>query len=510
VRLTEIGGLSLARQLLQAQEYWRVKGLRADVVILNEHPVEYLDEVQNLLTSLVEEPRWAGWKDRPGGMYLLRSDGMPDAERILLSAVARVVVRGDMGELSPQLDRPTPWLDPSRVALTRAVHDPEPASVSAPVPPLVMENRYGGFTPDGREYIVVLDGDRETPLPWSNVLANPTFGTIVSASGSAFTWAENSRENRLTPFANDPTSDPTSEAIFLRDEESGAVWGATPGPLPRSSAAGRWVIRHGAGVTRYQHSTAGLDQELALFVPPEDPVKIAVLTLANTSGRPRRFTAYGYVEWTLGPPRARERRFVVTDVDASGALTARNAYNTDFAGRVAFWRASETAASYTCDRTDFVGRNRTLANPAALLREQLAGRVGAGLDPCAALQIPVVLEAGETRRIAFVLGQGLDAAHAAQLIGRYATVAAADAALGRTERNWDDILGAIQVKTPDDSFDLIVNRWLLYQTLASRVWARSGPSQPGGAFGFRDQLQDVLALVHTRPDITRAHLLRAA
>ena len=370
-----------------------------------------------------------------------------------------------------------------------------------------MDNGTGGFTPDGREYVVVLEGDRETPLPWSNVLANPDFGTLMSASGSAFTWAENSRENRLTPFANDPITDPTGEAIFLRDDDSGAVWGATPAPLPRRANAGRWVIRHAAGATRYQHASAGLEQELAVFVAPDDPVKLSVLTLTNNSSARRRLSVYGYVEWCMGPPRAGERRFVTTERDeATGAIFARNHYNTEFGDRVSFWHATEAAYSFTCDRADFVGRNRTLAGPAALFRDRLAGRSGAGLDPCAALHLCVEIDAGATRRIAFVLGQGRDGAHAAALAAHYASLTHVEAACANAERAWDETLGAVQVRTPDDSFDLVTNRWLLYQALSCRLWARSGPYQPGGAFGFRDQLQDVLALTLCAPgSLSRAH-----
>jgi cyclic beta-1,2-glucan synthetase len=374
-----------------------------------------------------------------------------------------------------------------------------------------MENGIGGFTRDGREYIVVLDGDRETPLPWSNVLANPAFGTIVSSSGSAFTWAGNSRENRLTPFANDPLSDPTGEAFYVRDDDSGAVWGATPGPLPRRADGSRWVIRHAAGVTRCQHAVAGIEQDVAIFVAPEDPVKVTVLTLTNTTEERRRISVFGYVEWSLGPPRAGERRFVVTEMDdATGVLLARNTYNADFGASIAFWRATTPPRSHTGDRADFVGRHRTLSAPAALFRERLAGRTGAGLDPCGALHVVLEIEPGESRSVAFVLGQGRDRAHAIELAARYSSLAQAEATLAATERLWDDLLGALQIHTPDDSFDLIVNRWLIYQTLACRVWGRSGPSQPGGAFGFRDQLQDVLALLYVRPDICRAHLLLAA
>jgi cyclic beta-1,2-glucan synthetase len=512
LRVTEVESLPLVRQLLNAQEYWRVKGLRADVIILNEHAADYLDEMQQLLTRMVQEPPWAGWAGKPGGVLLLRAEGMAEADRRLLAAVARVVLPGDLGDLLPQLEHPAPWLyDEHDVPPSAQLQAPPPASTPVPVPLLVMENGLGGFTPDGREYVVVLDGDRETPLPWSNVLANPAFGTIVSSTGSAFTWSGNSRENRLTPFANDPLTDPTAEAFYLRDEESGVVWGATPAPLPRRPDAGRWVIRHAAGVTRYQHAVGAMRQELAVFVAPEDPVKVSMLTLTNDSDERRRISVFGYVEWCMGPPRSGERRFVVTEHDdEAGVLLAKNTYNAEFRDAVSFLRPTEAVQSSTGDRAEFVGRNRTLSAPAALFRERLGGRTGAGFDPCGAQQVVLELQPGETRRVAFVLGQGRDRAHAMELAARYATLDGVEAALAESQRMWDDILGAVQIRTPDDSFDLIVNRWLLYQTLACRVWARSGPYQPGGAFGFRDQLQDVLALMYVRPDLCREHLLHAA
>ena len=512
VRVTEADSSPLVRQVLRAQEYWRINGLRADVVIVNDHPAEYLDETHGMLRGIIQEPRWAGWIDKPGGVFLVRSDGMAEADRRLLGAVARVILRGDLGDIGAQLHRPTPWIfDDRRLPPGTDIVAPEPAAEPVGVPPLVMANGIGGFTPDGREYVIVFEGGRETPLPWSNVLANPSFGTIVTASGAAFSWRDNSRENRLTPFANDPISDPTGEAIFLRDDESGAAWGATPGPLPRAANHGRWVVRHAAGVTRFQHAVAGLDQELAIAVDPDDPVKVAVLALRNTSSTPRRVSVFGYVEWVLGPPRPDDRRFVVTEVDAgSGVLFARNHYNTEFGAHVAVWRATEPIASYTCDRGEFVGRHRSLARPAGLLRPRLTGRHGGGLDPCGALQVTLELQPGETRRVAFVLGQGGDRQQAIDIARRYASTEQAAAVVERAERAWDATLGAVQVHTPDDSFDLLVNRWLLYQSLSCRVWARSGPSQPGGAYGFRDQLQDVIALIYTRPELCREHLLLVA
>jgi len=510
VQIDEPEDVGIVRQLLRAHEYWRMKQLAVDLVILNERAPSYVQDLQALLETLLRTSQSAGPHDGHGlhgNVYILRADRVTATQRDVLQSVARAVLSNRRGTLADQMARAqrpdaAPPAQPRRPAVA-------PANVTARGPDLELFNGLGGFERDGREYVTVLDEGRWTPSPWINVIANAGFGFQVSESGSGYTWSVNSRENQLTAWSNDAVSDPPGETIYVRDEETGDLWGPTA--LPIHEGASPYVIRHGQGYTRFDHVSHGIALELLQLVALDDPIKISRLTLTNESGRPRRLSVTAYVEWVLGVSRHAAAPFVVTEIDGkTGAMFARNAMRREFGARVAFADLGGTQAAWTADRTEFLGRNGTPDHPAALApRRRLSGRVGAGLDPCSALQTTIELAAGSRAEVVFFLGEAANPEEARELIVRYRTrdVAAALRAVGE---RWDEVLGTVQVKTPDRSMDILLNRWLLYQTLACRVWARSALYQAGGAYGFRDQLQDVMALVVAEPALARQHVLRAA
>jgi cyclic beta-1,2-glucan synthetase len=513
--LLQIGdptNIELVRQLVQAHAYWRLKGLAVDLVIWIEEHMGYRQLFHEQIMGLIAAGVEANVTDRPGGIFVRSGEQIPDEDRVLLQTVARAILTDHQGTLAEQMNRrdpleeTVPCLTPTRA---HRADQPAPQTTSAPSrPDLIFFNGLGGFTPDGREYVITTAPGHVTPAPWVNVLANPHFGTVVSESGSAYTWSENAHEFRLTPWGNDPVSDASGEAFYLRDEESGHFW--SPTPLP-SRGSTPYISRHGFGYSVFEHTEGGIGSELWVYVALDAAVKFMVLKVRNTSGRSRRLSVTGYVEWVLGDLRQKSAPYVVTEIDpGSGAILARNPYNTEFADRVAFFDTNGATRIVSGDRTAFVGRNGTLRSPSALTRARLSGKVGAALDPCAAIQIPFELVDGQEHEIVFTLGVGRDAEDAANLLKRCRDSAAARAALEAVWQHWAHTLGAVQVETPDPALNVLTNGWLLYQTLACRLWARSGFYQSGGAFGFRDQLQDAMALVHAAPHLLREHLLLCA
>ncbi len=494
--------------LLAAHQLWRRHALECDLVILQTGGSGYAEPLRDRLAIQLGELGLASLLGRRGGIHLLFADQIGADQARLLEVSARFVVDEDDGGIEAALAHAleTP-VELPQFSPVRAAAYPEGTAGRARER-LEFDNGFGGFAAEGREYAIRLDAGVTTPAPWCNVLANDAFGCIVSEAGLGFSWALNSGENRLTPWTNDPVTDRAVEALYLRDEETGARWTVSPAPMGRAQTCN---VRHGSGFTRWTKQSHGLDQEMTAFTAPSAPVKLVRLRLTNQLEQPRRVTATYYAEWLLGALPSRGRDHILCDYDEqSGAVFARSHWSPDFAGRVAFVGASERVHSYTSSRTEFLGREGDPADPAGLRRWGLAGEDGAGGDPCAAYQIHIDLLPAATAEFVFVLGQGADEQEARALVAAWASVEAANRALAALDEEWDNVLGAITVRSPDRSFDIMANRWLLYQARSSRIMARAGFHQAGGAVGFRDQLQDVLALLHVEPARARAQILLCA
>ncbi len=509
LQIADAANIDLVRQLVQAHAYWRLKGLAVDLVIWNDDHDVYRQQLQEQIMGLIAAGVEAHYVDRPGGIFVRQAEQISIEDRILFQSVARVIIADARGTLSEQIGRRAP----AEVRIPRLVPTlgRRPEAHFATVLPrddLILRNGIGGFTPDGREYVIAPLLGEATPVPWVNVIANPRFGTVVSETGHAYTWCENAHLFRLTPWHNDPVGDASGEAIYIRDEETGHFWSPAS---PHRDGSAPYVTRHGFGYSVFEHVEDGVHSELTVFVALDAGIKFSSLKVSNRSGRPRRLSATGYLEWVLADLRAKSAMHVTTEIDSrNGALYARNRYHTEFAEWVAFFDVDDPNRTVTGDRTEFLGRNGTLRDPAAMHRTHLSGRVGAALDPCAAMQVPFDLADGQDYEVHFRLGAASNADAASALVKRFRGSAVARETLEAVVRHWQRQLACIQVETPDPALDVMTNGWLLYQVIACRLFARSGYYQSGGAFGFRDQLQDVMALVHAEPQLARAQIALCA
>ncbi|MHC5352222.1 GH36-type glycosyl hydrolase domain-containing protein [Metapseudomonas furukawaii] len=509
VQIADAANIELVRQLVQAHAYWRQKGLAVDLVIWNEDSAGYRQQLQDLIMGLITSGAEASLIDRSGGIFVRPAQQLSQEDRTLIKAVARIILSDTAGTLHDQILRRQP-----KASWPRFDVDLLPSPVPPPLPPaaadpgLCLANAYGGFSRDGSEYVLKLEPGVTTPAPWVNVLANPLFGSVVSESGSAYTWNLNAHEFRLTPWHNDAVRDAGGEALYLRDDETGRYWSATPLPRPGKCP---YLIRHGFGYSCFEHREDGIESELWVYVALDTPIKYSLLKIRNLSGLPRKLSITGYVEWVLGDLRDKTAIHLVTEFDSgTGALLARNAFSMEFPGRVAFFAMDPPSRCHTADRSEFIGRNGNLQAPAAMQEGPLLGRCGGGLDPCAALQASVELAPGASGEWVFCLGAERDAGSALELLRSALGPGVAHGALQAVREHWRETLGQVQVETAEPTVDLMLNGWLLYQVIASRFLARSGYYQSGGAYGFRDQLQDSMAMLHSAPQSARQHLLLCA
>ena len=499
--------IDLVIQMIKAHTFWQLKGLAVDLVIWNEDHGTYRQVLQDQILGMIT----AGnnlTHNVPGNIYVKSTDQISPEDRILFESVARVIIRDDKGSLADQINNS--GLQKGYPALLQTIKDAFPAKNNAQplhLPDdLQFYNGTGGFSADGKEYKICTNLLTKTPAPWVNVIANPYFGTIASENGSAYTWAINAHEYRITPWSDDPVSDGGGEAFYIRDEESGFFWSPAPYPAQGDTP---YITTHGFGYTTYEHCNDAVHTEMKVYVDKEWPIKFVVIKIKNQSGRAHKLSATGFLEIILGDVRSKTNMNIVSEQDAkSGALLFRNRYNQAFSERVAFFKVNGGGNfSYTADRKEFIGRNRSLANPAAMKRSRLSGSMGAAIDACGALQVKFDLADGEEKEIVFQIGSESTTAAAMNLIQKFDNRDAVIQSLAEVREYWRETLSAVQVTTPDNALNVLANGWLTYQTMASRLFARSGFYQSGGAFGFRDQLQDVLSILHSKPQMAREQIL---
>lgn len=502
-------------KLLKAHEYLRRMGVSFDLVILNESEEGYQQRLHEALMR-VSEHNVDRLGARPTGVYIINTEQLSTEDRTLLFATARIVLKADGLSLNSQLKvKKSKTIVPE---LLVPVHDSEhmDATQQPDISELLFFNGWGGFSPNGKEYRIIHKNGNHLPAPWINVIANSQFGCLVSELGTGYTWWRNSREFKLTTWSNDPVLDPPSEMCYLRDEESGDLWSATASSMNTDKA---YIINHGRGFTRIHHERHGIEHEMTIAVPLDDSVKVLKFRIRNNTKIVRKISLTYYAEWVLGVRRQGSAPFIVTDWDStSNVLLAHNVYQESFRDAHAFLgiypqdnpseeqiiSSTEDGVnlSWTADRTEFIGRDGTLEQPIAMTRTSLSCQSGTFHDPCGAVQAKVTLKPESERIVYILLGCESSREAAVDLASKYSKAIACEQALAYINDYWEETLDQISVITPCKEMDIMLNGWLLYQSLACRMWARSAFYQAGGAYGFRDQLQDSLALLHTRPNLT--------
>ncbi|CCJ33635.1 GH36-type glycosyl hydrolase domain-containing protein [Caloramator australicus] len=503
VTIDKIEDIDIVKTMLKAHEYWRNKGLKLDLVILNQDESSYLQPLRDLIQDTVMRSVTRDLLNRSGGIYVLNANEIEMKDVTLLFTVAKLIIHAQKGSISKQIKLLPTSLESQKLE----IEIPNGNEVSSEIekPQLEFFNEYGGFDLKNKEYIIKLKENNYTPLPWSNVIANKKFGFLITEGGGGYTWFENSRENKITPWSNDPVSDPPSEIIYLRDEHTREFWSLTPNPIRQNI---NYFIHHGIGYTIFKQFSHNIYQELLCFVPKDDSVKINLIKLCNNSNIERKIALFYYIRPMLGVSEHSTQQFIVTDIlSNTGTIIFKNNYNSDFPDSIGFVDCSEIKDSFTCDRMEFIGPYKNLKTPYGLFKDELSNTFGAGLDPCVAIKISITLNPKEEKEIALLLGAANSKDEIEKLIKKYKEINTCKTEFENVKQSWSSLLEIVQVDTPEKSMNIMLNSWLIYQTLCCRIYARSAFYQSGGAFGFRDQLQDVLSLLNIAPEITKEQII---
>ncbi|KAA8669438.1 cyclic beta 1-2 glucan synthetase [Clostridium sp. WLY-B-L2] len=505
--------IDFVRQLLRAQEYWTLKNLSVDLVLLNLEDSSYMQPLQNKLRDIVNNSLSRIRRNKDGRVFILNKSEVKEEDVNFLKAVSRFVIDGQEGELFKQFMCSMDSLEDERVRnLGDFVYNKNGkviSSYSFEIPLLRYFNDIGGFSKDGKSYIIVLKNYSNTPAPWINVISNRRFGFHISESGISYTWNKNSRENKLTEWSNDPVMDGEAESLYVKDEETGHIWSISPGPVRDS---GQYVIEHGFGYSIFKHEADQIVGQMTVFADIEDSVKVCRIKLHNIGKRKRILSIIYYAKLVLGVCHEQTAQYIYTGVDKEHEyIYAKNPYSQYFKDGICYLKIlGGKQMSYTGVRTEFIGRQGNVWRPEGLCLKNLSNTVGAGFDPCMAQNVKVELDANSEGEIIVLFGQEDNFEEINRVIEKYSNAGSIQQELKNSQDYWKSTLETIQVNTPDDSMNIMLNGWLMYQVISCRYWSRTAFYQSGGAYGFRDQLQDVSAISYIRPDITREHIIYSA
>ncbi len=513
VRFYDMNDMAMVKNMLICHKYLKHKGIAHDLVLLNEYPTSYIKSFEDEVDFLIRYNQTTVSKTIRGNVFHIQASHLSLVDKEDLLLLSRVVIDSKLGTIEQQILEITksnskasvPYLKTTKKVNTLS-KDTHPT-----LDKLSFYNGLGGFADDGREYKMNINYKKSlyTPCPWANIIANKNIGTVITESGSSYTWFADSYDNRLTKRIDDPLIDRSSEIFYLRDEETGDFWNPTPLPIKSPHT---YIVSHGLGFTKFEHKSRGIDQSMVVHVPVEDNVKIVKFKFTNTTKIIKKLSLTGFFEMSVGGANRQDNKdYLKTTLDkTTGAIIVKNIFSESFKKVLAFVDLNAGNSLVTNDREEFLGKGGDVNNPAALHREKLSNIIHDDVDHCVALETFFTLNPGEEIEIISLLGGGYSIEAVHKLIAKYRSLTHYHSSLKEIESNWNNLLNKVQIKTPDQSLNILFNFRLIHQVMSSRLLARTGYYQPSGAYGFRDQLQDSMSLVWTNPEVTKEIILKAS
>ena len=512
VKIKDLNEAHVIKEVLKAYEFSRTKNFEIELVIIDEEKHSYENYLREEIESIILNSQMAYLKNIRGGIFELSKNEISKQDLELLEFVASIVIDASKGGLENALkDLEEEYLEKykdisnEKENIIIEQEDNENIDILEQPEEKKYYNEYGAFSEDGKEYLIRVNKENRLPTVWSHIMANNKFGTLVTENMGGYTWYKNSRLNRVTSWGNYPNRDIPSEIIYLKDLESQKSWSLGLNPKPDDK---NYNVIYGFGYAKYIHKNNGIEQELEVFVPQEDSVKIQILKLKNMNLNRKKLKIVYYMKPVLGEDEIKSRSYIDLNYDQNNnIICSKNLYNTDFKNDIIYVSNSEKIKSYTGDKKFFIGSGN-IANPDALKKSRLNNENSLGKQPCIAYEIEVELESLSEKEIIFTLGAEENIIDSKNMAYKYNKIQNCKQELEKVKNYWKDLLERIQVYTPLESMNIILNGWCVYQIIQSRLQGRTGYYQSGGAFGFRDQLQDTLALKYLNPENLKRQILK--